>query len=81
MGPTTGFEFIMRLRPNVTNEELAAICTELATNATSRFNGTCIMHSSEQSAAVQAVEEPDSPVAWSFQTFTVDSEVRPCIAV
>lgn len=42
-------------QPNVTNEDLAAICAELATtNATSRFNGICITDEETARAQVQA---------------------------
>lgn len=41
------------LQPNVTNEDLANLCNELATNdAESRFNGLCL--TDDASAGVQA---------------------------
>lgn len=62
----------------MTREQLGAICAELAATAgpSSRFNGLCASSSTEQSAGVDAVADPAAPLAFPFQAFTVDSEVR-----
>ncbi|PRW33568.1 serine protease [Chlorella sorokiniana] len=65
--------FIMRLKPNVTNEDLTKLCNELSTNdPQSRFNGLCL--TDDASASVQAVEDPSAPVAFPFQTVAVESQ-------
>lgn len=64
------------LQPNVTNEQLFAICSELETQGdpASRFNGMCI--TDDQMARAQAEEDPESPIAFPFQTVAVESAVR-----
>ncbi|PSC70000.1 serine protease [Micractinium conductrix] len=65
--------FIMRLKPNVTVEELDRICAELATTeGPSRFNGTCI--TDEHTARAQVDADPQAHLEWSFQSFAVESE-------
>ncbi|KAL4435479.1 hypothetical protein ABPG77_006241 [Micractinium sp. CCAP 211/92] len=65
--------FIMRLKPNVTLEQLDAICSELEDAlVTSRFSGLCL--TSDYQATVQEEADPADPVSWSFQPITVQSE-------
>ncbi|KAL4856963.1 Extracellular serine proteinase [Chlorella vulgaris] len=67
--------FILRLKPGVSSQELAAICRELSSHSrASRFNGSCLdmdMGTPGKAPAL-GVGTPGTPtVDWGFHTFSV----------
>eukprot|EP00887_Chlorella_sp_A99_P000109 scaffold16.g109.t1 len=66
--------FIMRLKPNVTLEDVQGICAELAgagDQAAPRFRGLCKAGPAGIDSA--AVQDASAPVAYPFQSFLVES--------